>query len=135
VVREELRMGVKDYRELIVWQKAMDLVEMVYRASASFPREEVYGLRSQVRRAAVSVPSNIAEGQARATTADFLHFLSIARGSLKEVETQVIIAQRLGYIDGQKESELTGLSEEVSRLISGLIKALRKKVGQTEPRE
>ncbi len=128
-------MAVKDYRELIVWQKAMDLVEMVYRASASFPREEVYGLRSQVRRAAVSVPSNIAEGQARATTADFLHFLSIARGSLKEVETQVIIAQRLGYIDGQKESELTEHSEQVSRLISGLVNALRKKTSQAKPRD
>lgn len=120
-------MAVKDYRELIVWQKAVDLVEAVYRASASFPKEEVYGLTSQIRRAAVSVPSNIAEGQARNTTADFLHFLSIARGSLKEVETQVIIARRLGYIDAQKESELTNLTEEVSRLISGLTNSLKKK--------
>ncbi|MFH1921143.1 MAG: four helix bundle protein [Planctomycetota bacterium] len=124
---EELMMAVKDYRELIVWQKAVDLVEAVYRASASFPKEEVYGLTSQIRRAAVSVPSNIAEGQARNTTADFLHFLSIARGSLKEVETQVIIARRLGYIDAQKESELTNLTEEVSRLISGLTNSLKKK--------
>jgi len=118
-------MAVKDYRELIVWQKAVDLVETVYRASASFPKEEVYGLTSQIRRAAVSVPSNIAEGQARNTTADFLHFLSIARGSLKEVGTQVIIARRLGYIDAQKESELTNLTEEVSRLISGLTNSLK----------
>jgi len=82
-------MAVKDYRELIVWQKAVDLVEAVYRASASFPKEEVYGLTCQVRRAAVSVPSSIAEGPPRTTTADFLHFLSVARGSLKEVETQL----------------------------------------------
>ena len=127
-------MAVKDYRELIVWQKAVDLVEAVYRASASFPKEEVYGLTSQVRRAAISVPSNIAEGQARNTTADFLHFLSIARGSLKEVETQVIIARRLGYIDEQKESELTNLTEEVSRLISGLASSLKRKTTQTESR-
>ena len=120
-------MPVKDYRELIVWQKAMDLVEEVYRATASFPKEEMYGLTGQIRRAAVSVPSNVAEGQARSTTADFLHFLSIARGSLKEVETQVIIARRLGYVDEQKESELTSLTDEVSRLISGLASSLKRK--------
>ena len=90
---------MKDYRELIVWQKAMDLVEAIYRTTARFPKEELYGLTSQIRRAAVSIPSNIAEGQARNTTRDFLHFLAIAYGSLKEVETQVLIAERLGYID------------------------------------
>ena len=120
-------MAVKDYRELIVWQKAVDLVEAVYRVTRSFPREEVYGLTSQIRRAVVSVPSNIAEGQARNSTADFLHFLSIARRSLKEVETQVIIARRLGYIDEKLEGDLTSLTEEVSRLISGLMRSLRSK--------
>ena len=125
-------MPVKDYRELIVWQKAIDLVEMVYRVTGSFPKEELYGLTSQIRRAAVSIPSNVAEGQARNTTSDFLHFLAIARGSLKEVETQVTIARRLGYIDDRKEVELVSLTEEVSRLISGLMNSLKGKTARAD---
>jgi four helix bundle protein len=89
---------VNCYKDLIVWQKAMDLTEMVYQATKAFPREELYGLTNQVRRAAVSIPSNIAEGQARQSTAEFRNFLSLARGSLAEVETQLMIAQRLGYL-------------------------------------
>ncbi len=80
-------MAVRSYRELIAWQKAMDFVELVYQHTASFPKEERYGLTGQLRKAAVSVPSNIAEGQGRSTTADFLRFLSIARGSLYESQT------------------------------------------------
>jgi four helix bundle protein len=80
-----------------------------------------------MRRAAVSIPSNIAEGQARRTTRDFVHFLSIARGSLKELETQIIISQRLGYMNATQQSELIGVTEEVSRLISGLNKSLNRK--------
>src|ERR1700682_299934 len=91
-------MKVKNYQELIAWQKAVGLVEAVYLASRTFPREEIYGLTSQIRRAAVSVPSNIAEGQGRRTTLDFLRHLSIAYGSLREVETQILIARRLKYI-------------------------------------
>src|ERR1041385_1021104 len=87
-------MKVKNYQELIVWQRAMDLVEEVYRISRGFPREEVYGLTSQIRRASVSIPSNIAEGQGRRTTPDFVKHLSIAYGSLREVETQALIAHR-----------------------------------------
>lgn len=120
-------MPVKDYRELIVWQKAMDLVELVYRATDGFPQKELYGLTAQMRRAAVSIPSNIAEGQGRYSTRDFLHFLSIARGSLKEVETQIIIAERLGYLDQRVRSNLLELTAEVSRLISGLASSLREK--------
>ena len=120
-------MGVKDYRDLVAWQKAMDLVVMVYQGTAALPREEIYGLTAQMRRAAVSVPSNIAEGHARRTTPDFLHFLSIARGSLKELETQVFIARRLDYINEQQESELTSLTAEVSRIISGLTSSLKKR--------
>ncbi len=120
-------MPIKDYRELIAWQKAVDLVEIVYRTTRSFPQEELYALTSQMRRAAVSVPSNIAEGQARTSTADFLHFLSIARGSVKELETQVIIARRLGYVNDQREIELVNSTEEVSRVISGLMSSLRSK--------
>jgi len=121
-------MPVRDYRELVVWQKSMDLVEKVYRATGQFPKEEVYGLTSQIRRAAVSIPSNIAEGQGRSTTSAFLNFLSVARGSLKELETQILIAQRLGYVDDPTVDELTDLTAEVSRLLSGLTNSLRRKL-------
>src|SRR5215831_20920415 len=91
-------MKVKTYQELIVWQRSMDLVEAVYKVSRDFPREELYALASQLRRAAVSTASNIAEGQGRRTTSDFLRHLSIAYGSLLEAETQMLIARRLDYI-------------------------------------
>ncbi len=117
-------MKVKCYRDLIAWQKAMDLVEMLYRASANFPREELYGLTSQLRRAGVSIPSNIAEGQGRFSTNEFLHFLSIANGSRNESETQILIAERLGYVDNQTCARVLSLSAEVGRLVSGLVKSL-----------
>ena len=120
-------MSVKDYRELIAWQKAMDLVEMVYRVTDAFPRKEIYGLTSQMRRAVVSIPCNIAEGQARSTTRDFLNFLSIAMGSLKEAETQVLISQRLGYLNAPQTSQLLELTTEVGRVISGLTNSLRRR--------
>ena len=126
-------MPGKDYRKLIVWQKAMDFVVSVYRTSASFPKEEMYGLTAQMRRAAVSIPSNIAEGQGRDTAADFVRFLSIARGSVKEVETQVLIAHRLGYINQDQEAELTGLTDELSRLLTGLKASLSTKKTQKPP--
>jgi four helix bundle protein len=121
-------MAVKDYRQLIVWQRAMDLVESVYRLTTRYPKEELYGLTSQTRRASVSVPSNIAEGQGRQTTADFMHFLAIARGSLKELETQVIIARRLGYVTAEDEAQLLGKADDVSRLLSGLKRSLARKI-------
>ncbi len=120
-------MGVRSYRELVVWQKAMDLVESVYRATHGFPKEELYCLTSQIRRAAISIPSNIAEGQGRRTTRDFLYFLSVARGSLKELETQVLIAERLQYLDQEQRSRLIQQADEVSRLLSGLTNSLRAK--------
>ena len=120
-------MAVKDYRELIVWQKAIDLVENVYRQTAGFPQQELYGLTIQMRRAAVSIPSNIAEGQGRHTTAEFLRFLAIANGSLKEVETQLYIARRLGYLDEQQLVATTNRTEEIGRLITGLRKSLKAK--------
>jgi four helix bundle protein len=95
---EEMLMKVRNYQELIVWQKAMDLVEQIYESSRRFPREEIYGLTSQLRRAAVSIPSNIAEGQGRRTTADFVRHLSISYGSLRGLETQTIITARLKYL-------------------------------------
>jgi len=117
-------MAVKHYGELIAWQKAMDLVVLIYRSTQAFPREEMFGLSCQVRRAAVSVPSNIAEGQGRRTTGEFLQFLSIARGSLQEAETQILFAERLGYLPEVKRKELIDSSSEVGRLISGLINSL-----------
>ncbi|MEA2205293.1 MAG: hypothetical protein QOE77_2069 [Blastocatellia bacterium] len=117
-------MRVKNYQELIAWQKAMDLVEAVYNASRHFPREETYALTNQIRRAAVSVPSNIAEGQGRRTTADFLRHLSIAYGSLREVETQILIAARLGYATRETTSGVMDLAGEVGRLLNGLMTSL-----------
>src|SRR5437762_5531195 len=119
-------MKVKNYQELIVWQRAMDLVEEVCKLSRAFPREEVYGLTSQIRRAAVSVPSNIAEGQGRRTTADFLRHLSIAYGSLREVETQILIAQRLKYIVIGKVESVLSRAGEVGRLLNGLMASLER---------
>jgi four helix bundle protein len=119
-------MKVKNYQELIVWQKAMDLVEDVYRSSKDFPREEIYGLTSQIRRAAVSIPSNIAEGQGRRTTADFLRHLSIAYGSLRECETQILIARRLKYIAQARLEEVMSRAGEVGRLLNGLMASLSR---------
>ncbi len=117
-------MGVKNYRDLIVWQKAMDLVTQVYQATERFPQKEVFGLTNQIRKAAVSIPSNIAEGQGRNTDRDFRHFLSIARGSLQEVETQLEIARRLGYLHKEELFDIIEQSSEVARLINGLSRAL-----------
>jgi four helix bundle protein len=104
----------------------MDLAEEVYRVSRTFPREEIYGLTSQLRRAAVSVPSNIAEGQGRRTTADFQRHLSIAYGSLLEVETQMLIAIRLGYLVEGSCHVVMNLTAEVGRLLNGLMSSLAK---------
>jgi four helix bundle protein len=117
-------MKVRNYQELIVWQRAMDLVEDVYKATKDFPREELYALTSQIRRAAVSIPSNIAEGQGRRTTADFLRHLSIAYGSLREVETQALIARRLRYIAQAKLDGVMNRAGEVGRLLNGLMASL-----------
>jgi four helix bundle protein len=121
-------MSVRSYRELIVWQKGMDLVEEIYRATRGFPREEIYTLTSQMRRAAISIPCNIAEGQGRATTKDFLHFLSITCGSTLELETQCLIAQRLGYVNQEEVEALLLRTEEVDRLNNGLCLSLKRKL-------
>lgn len=119
---------VRHYRDLLVWQKAVDWTEVVYSATGAWPSDERFGLTSQVRRAAVSIPSNIAEGAARRSTPDFLRFLSIARASLAEAETQLIIAERLGYIDASALSSLLGDADEISRMLSGLISKLGERM-------
>jgi|SRR5581483_1545468 len=117
---------VQNYRDLIAWQKAMDLVERVYSATASFPPDERFGLTAQIRRAVVSVPSNIAEGQGRRSRSEFGHFLSVAHGSLREVETQLLIAIRLHFLDEAIAESVLSLSDEVGRLIGGLARSLEQ---------
>ncbi|HSQ54243.1 MAG TPA: four helix bundle protein [Gemmata sp.] len=117
-------MAVKHYRDLIAWQKGIDLVEAVYRVSARFPKEEMYGLTSQVRRAAVSVPSNIAEGQGRWSTGEFVQFLGVSHGSLCEMETQIYLAARLGMVSPEDTDIVFRLASEVGRLIHGLRNSL-----------
>jgi len=107
-----------------VWQRAITLVTEVYRATLSFPRAETYGLTSQVRRSAVSVASNIAEGQGRLSKPEFRQFLGMARGSLIEMETQLVIAGNLGYLSHDTTDRLAACSGEVSRLLHGLMQSL-----------
>ncbi len=115
---------VRTFRDLVVWQKAMDLVTEIYRVTQHFPKEEIFGLTSQLRRAAVSVPSNIAEGQGRITEKEFRQFLGNARGSLAEVETQIIIANNLDYLDDPEFQKLSGMVAETGRILNGLISAV-----------
>lgn len=111
---------VLHYQELIVWRRAMELVELVYQPTKQFPREELYGLTSQIRRAAVSIPSNIAEGQARKSTAEFRNFLSIAQGSRAELETQLLIAVRLKYLTQEQTEPCMAWLDEISRMLNAL---------------
>lgn len=120
-------MGGFDYRDLTVWQKSIDLVEVIYRHTAGFPNHETFGLTQQLRRAVVSIPSNIAEGQGRGSPREFRNFLGIARGSLNEVETQLVIAARLKYISPEMSTDLSCQCQEVTRLINGLIKSIDRK--------
>jgi four helix bundle protein len=113
-------MGLS-YQDLIAWQKAMDLTEEIYKASHGFPKDELYGLTSQLRRAVVSVPSNIAEGQGRLTPGEFKQFLGHARGSLLETETQILLAGRLHYVSPEEANRLLKLSAEVGKILNGLI--------------
>ena len=111
---------IRSYQDLIVWQKSMLLVEIIYKATQCFPKHELYGLTNQVRRAAVSVPSNIAEGQARQSTAEFRNFISIAQGSKAEVETQIMIAHRLNYINKTNMNLILSLCTEISKMLGSL---------------
>lgn len=117
--------GRRGYRDLIAWQKAMDLVTAVYQVANDWPEKEQRGLVNQICRAAISVPSNIAEGQGRSSGREFLHHLSIANGSLYEVETQLLISRNLGYTDGAICDRLLAQSAEVARVLHGLMESKR----------
>lgn len=119
-------MNPKPHKKLILWEKALTLVVLIYSVTKNFPREEEFGLKSQLRRAAVSVPSNIAEGLTRKTNGDKLHFLNIAQGSLSEIDAQLEISLRLSFIDEQTCNNVTNALVEVEKLLSGLIRSLKK---------
>jgi len=118
-------MTQNGYKDLIAWQKGMDLVATIYDATQTFPSHEQFGLTSQLRRAAVSVPSNIAEGKAHYSNRDFVRFLRHARGSLAEIETQVLIAQQRKYLNTETATNLSQKIDELGRILSGLINSLR----------
>jgi four helix bundle protein len=120
-------MQLKKYQELIAWQKAIAVVSEIYSLTSAFPKAEIYGLTSQLRRAAVSIPSNIAEGQGRATKAEFIQFLCHARGSLYEAETQVVISRNLGYLTLEQQELLFAALGELGRILNGLITSLQQK--------
>ena len=120
-------METRSYRDLLVWQRSMALAREVYAATEAFPRSEEFGLVSQIRRAAVSVPSNIAEGRGRATPKSFSLFLSQARGSLYELQTQVELAGDLGFIDKERAQSVMSEAAEIARMVQGLVASLKRR--------
>ena len=119
---------MKSYRDLRVWQDGVDFVAVVYRATETFPTREQYGLTSQLRRSAVSIPANIAEGHARMSTREYLRVVSISLGSLAETETHITVARKLGYLSGEQERPLLETCDALSRMLHGLSKSLQTKI-------
>ena len=119
----------RSYRDLVAWQWAMALVTSIYRTTATFPKDELFGLTSQLRRAAVSIPSNIAEGQGRLSEKEFRFFLGQARGSLMEVETQLQIAENLEYVEKEQTQKLLQSCAEIGRIVNGLLSAVSEQAG------
>ena len=118
---------LKNYKELKVWQKSYKLCLEIYRTTAKFPKEERYGLTSQIRRSAVSIPSNIAEGYGRKTTADYIRYLYIAYGSVCELEPQILLSMDLGYVDSAVIEKIKDEIQQIERMLKGLIKSLENK--------
>ena len=122
-------MSISSFRELRVWQLGMDLAERIYILTDSFPKSETYGITSQIRRSAVSIPSNLAEGHGRNSTKEFLQFIAISFGSICELETQILLSYRLKYINKDDLETILALLTETSKTIRGLQKALKAKLG------
>ena len=117
---------IRSYGDLVVWQKAVELVTEFYRLTRTFPKEEMFCLMSQMRRAAVSIPSNIAEGHAKLSRKEYLYFLGNARGSLAELETQFTIGRNLGFLEAAKMNRALEQAGELGRILNGLLASLRK---------
>jgi four helix bundle protein len=128
-------MGVSNYRELKVWQCGIELSEAIYHLTAGFPKDELYGLTSQMRRAAVSIPSNIAEGHSRESTKEYLHHLSFALGSLAELETQIVIAERLKYLSPSAVALNVEQCNHLGRMLRNLQRSLRLRLRRTRSGE
>ncbi len=121
-------MAASNYQQLRVWQNGMELVRRVYRLTCSFPKHEMFGLSSQVRRAAISIPANIAEGHTRGTPKEFLRYITIAHGSLAELETMFLLARDLRYLDGENFDQLVNLCDNTGRMLGALRRTLAKKL-------
>lgn len=119
---------VVSYRDLIVWQKSMELVEMIYRLTSKLPRDQAFVLTSQLQRSAVSVPSNIAEGHARESTKDYMRFVSIALGSVAELETQPILCQRMKYLEDAESVNVLRVADEIGKMLRSLQRVLKEKL-------
>lgn len=122
--------AIRSYRDLIVWQKAMALAALCYTKTRTFPRSELFGMTSQIRLSATSVPANIAEGYGRENTGSSIHALRISQGSLKELETHVLLAQTVELMDQAAAEEILSLCEDVGKLLRPLIRSLQDKAGQ-----
>jgi len=120
---------INDYRDLDVWNEAMTLCESIYDVTKAFPREEMFGLSSQMRRAAVSIPSNIAEGYGREQTKSFIQYLRIAQGSLKELETQIILSKRMRFLKEEPSGQLLEATTKIGKMLRAFIRSLTKRLG------
>ncbi len=118
---------MKTHKDLDAWKFSVDLVTLIYELTRDFPKDEIFGLTNQIRRASISIPSNIAEGAARNSTKEFIHFLYISLGSQQEIDTQLLIAKNLEYISKEKYAEIVLKIETVGKLLNGLIKYLKSK--------
>jgi four helix bundle protein len=116
-----------NHKDLILWRKALDLAVVVHQSCTALPRSETYGLVSQLRRAATSIPSNIAEGYARRSAKEFIYFLHVARGSMAELETPLLLAQRVGYLPASEVADLQGRIDEVARILHAMVAVLRRR--------
>ena len=124
---------LKSYRDLLVWQKGIDLVVLSYQATAAFPKSETYGLISQIRRAATSIPANIAEGYGRGSRKEYLQFLMVAQGSPKELETHFIVSEKLAYLTATQKDRLLSQTDELGRMIGSLIRKLKPSSSASAP--